>query len=160
MLIRQRILNSINQGLLAQNLVGHLVHGVLDTGTVIIGESLEGDIPGSLPGRVELVGNGADLVQSTEALPVPVGSNVGAENAIPGLLERGIFVADEAVELRAGALEHGQAADRGLDIDALALDDVDLDVAGLVAVLVERVRVRLAVEVHAGPAMGDDLDVR
>lgn len=137
MLVRQRILNSVDQRLRAQNPVRHLVHGILDTGAVVLGESLEGDIPGDLPGRVELVCDGADLVQSTETLPIPVGSNISAEDAVPCLFQGGVFVTDEAVELGAGALEHSQVTDRGLDIDALALNDIHLDVAGLIAILVE-----------------------
>lgn len=160
MLVGQRVLNRLNQRLSSQDLVRHLVHGVLDTGAVILREGLEGDIPGGLPGDIELGRKRAHLVQAAEVFPVPVSGDIGAENAIPSLLELGVLVTDEAPELGVGALEHGQAVDGGLDVDALALDNVDLDGAGLVAVLVERVRVRLAVEVHAGPAVGDDLGLR
>lgn len=159
MLVGQRILNRLNQRLLGQNLLRHLVHSVLDTGAVVMRKSGQGNIPSLLPGRLELVRHGAHLIETAKVSPVPISRDIGAENTIPGLRETGVFVTDEAPELRVGALEHGQAADGGADIDALALDNVNLDVAGLLAVLDERVRVRLAVDVHASEAVGDDLGV-
>ena len=103
---------------------------------------------------------GLDLRQATEAAPLPVRCDVGAQNAVPGLLESGVLVPDEAPELRVGALEDGEAVDGRVDVNAAALDDINLDIAGLGAVLDERVRVGLAVDVHAHPAVGDDVDVR
>ena len=159
-LVRERILNSLNQRLFTENLVGHLVHGGLDTSAIILGKSIQGDFPGNLPGRSELVCNGADLIESIEVLPMPVGSNISAHDTVPGLLESGVLVTDETPELRAGALEHGQIGDEGPDVNALALNDVHLDGALLLAVFVERVRVGLAVNIHARPAVSDNLDMR
>lgn len=157
--VGQRILDSLEQRHSSQDLLTHLVHGSLHTGRVILSKGLEGDVPGSLPGIVELVSIGLDVVQAAEAAPVPSSSDLGAQNTVPGLLEGGELVADEAPELGAGALEDGQAVNGGADVDALALDHVDLDVAGLGAVLDEGVGVGLAVDVHAHPAVGDDVDV-
>lgn len=100
------------------------------------------------------------LGEAAEAAPLPVGHDIGAENAIPGLLEGGVLVAEEAPELGAGALQHGQAVDGGVDINALAFCNVDLGVAGLAAGLGEGVRVWLAVDAHALPAVGHDVNVR
>lgn len=160
MLVRQRIVHRLHQRLVGQDLLGHLVHGVLDTGAVILGEDLQGDLAGTLPGGVELGDDGADLVQRGEGLPGPAGVDVGAEDAVPGFLEGGVLVAQEAPELRVGALEHGQLGQAGGDGDAAALGHVDLHGALLLAVAHERVRVRLAVDGQPGPAVRDDVDVR
>lgn len=157
--VGQRIVDSLEQRHSSQDLLTHLVHGGLDTGRVILSKGLEGGVPGSLPGIVELVNIGLDFVQAAEAAPGPGSIDLGAQNTVPGLLEGGEFVADEAPELGAGALEDGQAVNGGSDVDALALDHVDLDVAGLGAVLNEGVGVGLAVDVHAHPAVSDDVDV-
>lgn len=136
-LVGQGVLDSLEIRHSSQNQLAHLVHGSLDRGTVILGEDLESGIPGRLPSVGELVSIGLDLGQSAKATPLPVGVDIGAENSVPCLLESGVLVADEAPELGAGALEHGQPVDGGVDVDALALDDVDLHVAGLGAVLDE-----------------------
>ena len=159
-LVRQRILNRLNKSLASQNLLRHLVHGVLHAGAVILSEGLEGDLTGRLPGSVKVLHISAHLVESREALPAPSGIDIRAEDAVPGLLESGVLVADEAPELRVGALQHGQVVQRGADVDALALDHVNLDIALLLPVAHERVRVRLAVDRHARPAVRDDLGVR
>lgn len=93
-------------------------------------------------------------------LPMPVASNISTQDTVPGLGKPSVLVTDEAPELRAGALKHGQVGDVGPDVNTLALDHVDLDGALLFAVLVERVRVGLAVDVHASPTVGDNLDLR
>ena len=157
--IRQRILNGLHQRRGSQNLLCHLVHSRLDRGAVILGEGLKGDGAGGFPGSSELLEVRLDLGQASEAAPLPVGRNIGAENTVPGLLEGGVLVAEEAPELGAGALQHGETIDGGVDINTLALNDVDLNVAGLGARLNERVRVRLAVNVHAHPSVGHDLNV-
>lgn len=157
--VGQSIIDSLEQRHGSQNLLTHLVHSSLHTGRVILSESLEGSVTGSLPGIVKVRGVSLDILQASEAAPLPASSNLGAENTVPGLLEGGELITEEAPELGTGALENGQAVDGGVNIDTLALDHVDLDVAGLGAVLDEGVGVGLAVDVHAHPAVGDDVDV-
>lgn len=142
-----------------KNQLAHLVHSGLNTGAVVLGESLEGGVAGTLPGMVELAGVGLDIRQAAEAAPLPASINAGAQDTIPGLLESGVLVTEEAVELGAGALKHGKAVDGGVDINALALDHVNLDIAGLAAILDEGVGVRLAINVHAHPAVGNNVNV-
>lgn len=60
---------------------------------------------------------------------------------------------------RAGALQHGQALDAAADDDAVLAADAGLDVARLLAVAHEAVRMRLAPDLHARPAVRDDLYV-
>lgn len=158
--VRQRVLDSLDERLSRQDLLRHLVHGSLHTGTVIMGKCLESDLPGRGPGGIELGDVGTDLAEVAEALPLPGGIDIGAQDPIPGLLEGGVLVAQEPVELRASALEHGEARDAGLDVDSGALGHVHLDIAGFLAVADEGVRVGLAVNVHARPAVGDDVGVR
>lgn len=52
-----------------------------------------------------------------------------------------------------------QPRDCGSDLNALALGNVNLDIAGFSAVAQEGVRMWLAVDGHAGPSVGDDLDM-
>jgi len=52
-----------------------------------------------------------------------------------------------------------QTRDRRGDLNALALGNVNLNVAGFSAIAQEGVRMRLAVDGHAGPAVGDDVDM-
>ena len=52
-----------------------------------------------------------------------------------------------------------QPRNRRSDLNALALGNVNLNVAGFSPVAQEGVRVRFAVDSHAGPAVGDDVDM-
>lgn len=158
-LVRQRVLDSLDQLLARQDLLCHLVHSGLHAGTVIFSKSLQSDLASSGPGSIELRHVRADLLESTEILPLPSGIDVGAQDTVPGLLKCGVLVTQEAPELRVGALQHGQAGQRRLDIDALALDHVHLHIPLLLAVADEGVRVWLAVNVHPGPAVADNVDV-
>lgn len=63
------------------------------------------------------------------------------------------------MESGTGALKNGQAADGAADGNARSARNNGLDVASLVAVLDEAVRVRLAIYVHASPAVSGDGDV-
>lgn len=158
--IRQRIVNSLQERLNSKNLLSHLVHSRLDGGTVILSKGLEGNSAGRLPSSIELLNVCLDIGKTSEAAPLPVRGDISAEETVPGLLEGRVFVADETPELGTGALQHGQASDRAFDVDALSFDDVDLHVARLGARLDKRVRVWLAVDLHAYPAVGNDVNVR
>lgn len=111
MVVGQLIFHSLKQRRCSKNLLAHLVHSSLHTGAIIFSKGLESDSPGSLPGSIELGNISLHLRHIAEAAPLPVGRDISAENAVPGLLESGELVAEEAPELRAGALEHGQAVD-------------------------------------------------
>jgi hypothetical protein len=151
------VVNCVDLGNSSQNLVSHLVHGRLHTGAVVLGECLQCDISRSFPSTVEV--NGLDLFQCLEELPLPARFDVCAEDAIPGLGQTCVLVAVEAVECRAGALEHQQLLDLGADGRALSLPCDCLDDANFIAVAVEGVGVRLAVDFHASPSVLDNLDV-
>lgn len=157
--IRQRILHSIQQRHSSKNLFSHLVHRSLDRCTVILSKGLERDSAGLLPSSIELLKVRLDLSEAGKTAPLPVRCDISAEKTVPGLLEGGIFVTDEAPELGTGAFQYSQAIDGGVDVDAFALDNVDLHVASFGARLDEGVRVRLAVDVQAHPAVGHDGNV-
>lgn len=158
-LVRKRVFDRRDEFLGGQDGFAHGVHGRLDAGAVVLGEDLHGGIARLGPGGREETGFALDGLERRERLPVPGRIDFGAENAVVGLGESGEFIAPEAVEGGAGALQDQEASDRGLDVDARA-GNIDLDVAGLVAVAEEGVRMRLAVDGHARPAVGDDADVR
>lgn len=145
---------------MCQDLLAHLIHGGLNTGTVILRKSLEGDIPRRLPGIIELGHISADLVEAREPLPSPCRLDVCAKDTIPHFREGGIFVAYKAPELRARALQDTELVDGRLDVNARALGDIHLDVARFFAVADKGVGVRFAVDVEPGPAVGDDAGVR
>ena len=126
-----------------------------------MGKSRKGNVASSCPGCIELVDVGLDIGQATdETLVLPAGRDVGTEYTVPRLGQSGVLVTNEAPELRVGALEHGQTVDGRVDVDALALNDVGINDPGLLAVAVERVRVRLAIDDETGPAVRDHVDVR
>lgn len=52
-----------------------------------------------------------------------------------------------------------QSRDCRGDLEPLALSNINLDIAGFCAVAQEGVRMRFAVDGHAGPAVGDDIDM-
>lgn len=160
MLIRQGVVDRLDQRDSREDLICHIIHGSLYTGAVLLCEGLEGDIPRGGPRLVELGNLRPDSRKVLEELPGPAGVDFRAEDPIPCLRKSGVLVADETPELRVGALQYQQARDGGFDLNALALGDVDLDVARFAAVAEEGVRVWLAVNGHAGPAVGDDVDVR
>lgn len=91
---------------------------------------------------------------------MPPSLDVRAEDAVPGLGELSEFITVEAVESRSRALEYEQLFNLGADGNALAFPCNRLDDAELIAIAVERVWVRFAVDVYAGPSVLDDLDVR
>lgn len=158
-LVGQRVGDQVGFRHSGQNLLAHLVHGVLHTGALILSKSGERNVASFLPRRVEL---GARLPHGFyigECLPLPSGVNVSGQDAIPGLSQRGELVPHEAVEGRASALQHRQAHDAAADDDALLAADAGLDVARLLAVAQKAVRMRLPPNLHARPAVCDDLDI-
>lgn len=159
MLVGQRVEDVLDLGDNIQDVFGHVVHGSLDGGAVLGSEAAERDFTGGLPGLAELVAHGLDSSEAGEGLPLPSSVDVGGQDTVPGLGERGVLVADEVVEAGTGALEDGQVLDAALDGDAFLAGDAGAGEAGLVAVLDEAVRVRLAVELDAVPAVRRDVNV-
>lgn len=156
-LVRQSVVDGLDLGDGSQDGVGHLVHGSLNTGAVILGEDLQCDIPCRLPSTIEV--NGLDFLQCLEKLPLPASLDLCAENAVPGLGQACVLVAVEAVESRAGALQYEKLLDLGADRRSLSLPCDCLDNADLFTVAIEGVRVRLAIDLHASPSVLNDLDV-
>jgi hypothetical protein len=156
-LVGQSVVDSLDEGNCSENVVAHFVHGGLDAGAVVLGEDLHCDVACRFPGAVKV--DSLDLFQGLEQLPLPASLNICAENAVPCLGEAGEFVAVETVEGGAGALKDQQLLNLGADRDTLALAGDGLNDTDLIAVTVEGVWVRLAVNLHAGPSVLDDLDV-
>ena len=158
MLVGQGESDSLDLWGRVEDLLGHLVHGILNAGAFVFSESLHANGRSILKSLVEL---GSCLLDGLgiRELPAPSGIDISRENPVMGLTERGELVADEAVESRPRALEHAQAGDAADETDAILPGDPGLDVAGVLAVPPERVGMGFAVDGHAGPAVGDDLDV-
>lgn len=158
MLVGQGVIHLFHKGNRGEDQVTHLVHGSLHTGTVVLGERLEGDVPCLFPGRVEI--DLLDLCHVLERLPFPSRLDFGAQDAIPRLRKTGELVTVESVECTASALQDQQLLNLGADSYAFVLTSHSFDDADFGAVAIEGVRVRLAINVHARPAVLDDLDVR
>lgn len=158
MLVRERKVCRDHGGRGVQDLLAHLVHGGLDARAVVFCKGLHDNGPRVVKGLVEARHGALHLSQVGE-LPSPAAVDVGGQDPVPDLGEGGVLVADETVEGRAGALEHAQARYAAGEGDAALAGYPRLDVAGLLTVAVERVRVGLPVDGHAGPAVGDDVDV-
>lgn len=157
--VGKRVIDLVNIGGSSENILRHLVHGGLDRGTVVLGEPLEGNVSGIVVRLVKLGGSSLDGAQVRKRLPVPRGIDIGGHDAVPGLGESGKLVAVEAVKGRASALEDGKVGDARVDGNAIAAGDAGDNVALLFALLDEAVRVRLSVDIHADPALGDNLDI-
>jgi len=157
MLVGKRIVDSLDERNSGQNVIAHLVHGGLYTGAVVLGEDLKCQVTGSLPCTIEV-----DLLRLgsvLEQLPLPTSLNLGAENAVPGLGKLCVLVTVETMEGRTSALEDEELLNLGANRHALSFPCNRLNDAGLLAVTVEGVWVRLAVDVHASPSVLDDLDM-
>jgi len=156
-LVRQGVANDLGLGNGFEDLLAHLVHGILDRGALVDGKGLHGNLAGALPGGIEAL-NALLNGSKREALPSPGSIDIGRQDAIPGLAQAGVLVPDEAMEGRASALEHSQAANTTLDVEAIA-GGGHFNSALLLAVAEEAVRMRGAVNLHARPPMHNDLDV-
>lgn len=99
------------------------------------------------------------MVESIKGLPCPPAIDFGAQDTVVHLWERGVLVADKVMEGRAGTLEDKETGDSRTDGDALTFSGNGLDITCLGTIAEEGVRMRLPVNGHPGPAMGDDLDV-
>lgn len=108
---------------------------------------------------VKLGGGRPDGVERGEDGPVPGGVHVGGHDAVPRLGQRRVLVADEAVERGARRLEHRQVRDAAVERDAFAAGHPRHHVALLLALLDKRVRMGLAVDLHADPARRHDAHV-
>lgn len=160
MFVRESVVDSVNLRVGSQNILTHLVHGVLHARAVLVCKSVHGDAAGSRPGFIETVGSSLDVLDSLEETPLPVTFNGGAENAIVRLGEDGVRIVDiEAEKRRAGTLQNQEILDARLNGDALALASNDVDDSCVIAVAVEGMRMRLALERHSRPAMNNDIDV-
>lgn len=159
MLVGQRVGDQLRLWYGSQDLLAHLVHGVLHAGALILGESRQSNLTSLFPRRIEL---GYCLPHSSnicKGLPLPGSINVGGQDAIPSLAQSGVLVPHEAVECRASALEHSQALNAAVDDDAALASNAGLNIARLLAVAQETVRMRLSTNLHARPAVRDYLDV-
>lgn len=159
MLIGQRIINRSDGWHSGQDLIAHLVHGVLDASAIVDGKSLHRDSSGTVPGLVKDWYHGLDMIESIEGLPRPSAVDFGAQDTVVHVWERGVLVADKVMEGRAGALEDEKTGDGGTDGDALTIPSNGFDIPCLCAVTEKGVRMRLSVDGHPSPAMCDDLDV-
>lgn len=159
-LVGERVVDGLDQRSRLEDLVTHLVHGVLDAGAAVLCERINRDLPRGGVALLELGCDRPDLSQAGEQLPLPTALDLGAQDAVPRLGQLRVLIAVEAVEGRSGALEHEQTFDTGVDRDSLALPCDCLDDSSLLTIAVEGVRVRLAVDGEPSPSMDNDVDVR
>lgn len=159
MLVGQRIVNRGDGWHSAQDLIAHLVHGVLDASATVGGKCLDCDSPGTIPGRVKFWHHGLDMVESIKGLPCPSTVDFGAQDTVVHIRERRVLVADKVMEGRPSAFEDEKTGDRRTDGDALTFPSNGFDITRLCAITEKGVRMRLSVDCHPSPTMCNDLDV-
>lgn len=159
MLVRQRIGNQVCLRHGGQDLLAHLVHGILHTGALILGKSGERNVASLLPCRVKLGARLPHGLYIRKGLPLPGSVNISGQDAVPGLSQSGVLVPNEAVEGRSSTLEHSQTHDAAANDDVVLAADAGLDSACLLAVAQKAVWVRFSLDLHARPAVRDDLDI-
>lgn len=108
-LIRPRVLHSISQRNTVQKLLGHLVQSRLRTHTIIFRERLEGCISSTRKGLNKMRHIRFNIRDISEMLPSPLDIHIAAQNAVPCLRQRRVFVFDVTPELRPGALQYTEA---------------------------------------------------
>lgn len=118
--VGQRIVNCFDQRSRGQDLLAHLIHGILYAGALVFGERLECDFACILPCFVELRNLPLNVIESSENLPFPASIDRGAEDTVPDFGQSGVIVPNEGVESRSGALQHQKIGDCGSDLNALA----------------------------------------
>lgn len=82
MLVWQRIVNRSDGRHSGQNLITHLVHGVLDACATVRGKGLDRDGPGTVPRLVKFWYHRFDMVESIEGLPCPSAVDFGAQDTV------------------------------------------------------------------------------
>jgi len=158
--IRQGEIDCFDGRRVLKDQIAHCVDGVLAALTQVCGEGLDDNLPRFIECDIEPVAHCSHLVHVLERLPLHAAIDLRAQHAVPSLLERGVLVADEAVELGISGFQYGQSLDHRVDGDALALCDGGFDVAAFGAVADEGVGVWFAVDDHSCPAVNHDGDRR
>lgn len=137
-----------------------MIHRRLDTRALLFRKRVKRNRPRRLPRRVELAARLLQLIKVSKLVPLPATLHFRAEDAVIRLWQNRVLVLGVvAIKRGASALEHKEALDARADGDALAFAGRGLDDAGFGAVAEEGVRVRFAVDGHAGPAVLDHVDV-
>lgn len=149
----------IHPGHPCQDLIRHLVHSCLHACAVVLSERSECNLSRSLPRNVEIRKLRPNITQRLENCPFPARIHLRTQYPIPGLPERGILIPYEPVEGRAGSFEDQQPLNAGADSDAGPALGGGFGVSCFGAVAEKGVRVREVVDDHAGPAVGDGLDM-
>ena len=162
MLVRKRVIDSFHPRNRSQNLVTHLVHGILHACAVVVCKRSESNFTRLFPRLVEILGPETNLLQTGECLPQPTTLDFGAEDAVPCLLQDCVVALVVSIEGRARALQYEEFVDAGFDGDAaagFAISRYHFDFADLFAVAVEAVGMWLAVDNDASPTVLNNFDM-
>ena len=138
MLVGQRVPDVLNLRDNGQDLVAHLVHGVLHASTGILCKGIQSNLPGLAPSLSKLWRKPFDLVESRECLPIITTLDLGAQDSVPRLGQLSVLVAVEPVEGGSSALEHKQLVDARRQADSATIVACDaVNLAQLLAISVE-----------------------
>jgi hypothetical protein len=159
MLVGQRVLDSVNIWHCLQDMLTHLIHGILHRRAVLLRKQLHRNLTCRSPRLIELWNRGSHRSQRLEVVPLPRAIDLGGQNPVPDLREGGVLITNEAVELGASALQDQQSGDAAANFDALSFTGGNFNVPRLVSVTEERVGVGLPIQSHTGPAVDDDFHV-
>ena len=163
MLVWQGVGDVVDVGTLVQDVGGHVVHGGLDGGGVFEGKPVEGDlehlghclVKEALVGKLVDVLDGADLL----AVEVPGAVDVGGQDSVGGWGQGGVVALVVAHEAGAGGLQDGEVLEGGRELEVAAAVVREAGGLHVLAVLLERVVVQLAVHLVLRPLVLDDVHV-
>ena len=163
MFVWQRVRDVVDVGTTVQDVGGHVVHGGLDGGGVFESKAVEGDLEHFGQGLVkealvsELVDvlDGADLL----AVKVPGAVDVGGQDSVGSWRQGGVVALVVANETGAGGLQDGEVLQGGRELEVAAAVIGKTSCLHILAVLLERVVVQLAVHLVLGPLVLDDVNI-
>lgn len=159
MLVRQRVVNLVYSGYSSQNLVAHLIHRVLDTGTFIFGKRRKSDIPSGDPSFIKFRACIFDIFDRTEGVPSPSTGHFSAQDSVVRFWQTCIFVSDKMMKGGTSALQDQKPGDGRADTDPLSFCRYCFDVSCFCSVSQERMRMWLTIYCHPRPSVADNPDL-
>ena len=162
-LVRKRVVYGFDFGHGFENLLTHLVPGVLGAWTTFRCKGFEGDGSSGLPRLVEFGNGRLHLLHTAERVPDPSAIDFGAQDSIVDVWQGRVLISIETVKGGPSTFEHQKSGNgrANTDItDTLVFVRSRLHVPGLRAITEEGVRMRLAPYDQSSPSVSDNLAPR
>lgn len=105
-LVRKGVVYGFDFGHGIQDLLAHLIQGVLDARTTFLCKSLEGDRSSGLPRLVKFGNCRLHVLNAAERIPGPSAVDFGAQDSVVNVRQGGVLVLVKIVERGPGTFEH------------------------------------------------------